>query len=110
MRFAALYTSWLAAQQLTRTAAAARLGLSVQTSHDYAAGISLPTRPGLGRLATAMGVDLAELSGAVDHDRSLRRAAAVEAAAKAGAPLVPASSLPRPSTEPATTAPQGFGW
>lgn len=106
--FAQLYRSWLAREQLTRTGAAGRLGISVQTSHDYASGSSLPPRPALGRLALGMGLAVAEVAGAVDADRASRRAAAVAQSVTAGAPLTPASHLPRPSA--ATTTPATKGW
>ena len=69
-RFAALFTAWLQAQGLTANGSAARLGISHVTAYNYAAGTSLPPRTRLPSLAIAMGVDLAELTAAVEADRS----------------------------------------
>lgn len=107
-QFAKLYRDWLAREQLTRTGAAGRLGIAVQTSHGYASGSTLPPRPALGRLAMGMGLAVAEVAGAVDADRASRRAAAVAQSVTAGAPLTPASHLPRPAAASATRA--RLGW
>ena len=78
--FSALYRQYLEQQGLTANSAAPRLGISHQTSYHYAAGLSLPPRTRVPALALAMGLPLADLSAAVDADRTPPRPTAAPAA------------------------------
>lgn len=83
-RFATLFRRWLEAQGLTANAAAPRLGINHQTAYHYAAGLSLPTRPRLPLLASAMGLPLADLTTAVEADRAAATATPSTATPAAG--------------------------
>lgn len=68
--FASLYRRWMEAQALTANAAAPKIGVSHQTSYDYAAGKNLPPRTRLPALALALGIPLDDLTRAVEADRA----------------------------------------
>ena len=82
--FASLYRRWMEAQGLTANAAAPKIGVSHQTSYEYAAGTSLPPRTRLPALALALGIPLDDLTRAVEADRAAATATPSTAAPAAG--------------------------
>src|SRR4051812_6866437 len=68
-RFRDIYLAWLAERGLTPNTACPVLGIGRQASYDYAAGVSVPTKPRVAVVARGMKLPEDLVRAACDFDR-----------------------------------------